>query len=79
MVHRSLAFSFMFMLHVDKIKNYKLSLTAFFIGKDMHSSSVVCLDCHQDNNLILTGSTDATAKIIHASTGKVSCLFHRYQ
>lgn len=45
-------------------------------GKDIHSSSVVCIDCHPDNNLILTGSTDATAKVIHTSTGKVVTTFN---
>ncbi|XP_062588263.1 angio-associated migratory cell protein-like isoform X2 [Saccostrea cucullata] len=45
-------------------------------GKDIHTSSVVCVDCHQDNNLILTGSTDATAKVIHSTTGKVVTTFN---
>ncbi|KAL3855153.1 hypothetical protein ACJMK2_014377 [Sinanodonta woodiana] len=40
-------------------------------GHDAHQSTVICMDCHQDNNLIITGSTDVTAKLISSSTGKV--------
>ncbi|KAK3586809.1 hypothetical protein CHS0354_002548 [Potamilus streckersoni] len=40
-------------------------------GHDAHQSAVICMDCHQDNNLIITGSTDVTAKLISSSTGKV--------
>lgn len=44
-------------------------------GRDGHKSTVVCMDCHHDNSMILTGSTDITAKLINASTGKVLSTF----
>ncbi|KAK3094701.1 hypothetical protein FSP39_005157 [Pinctada imbricata] len=40
-------------------------------GKGGHTSSVVCIDCHHDNNLVLTGSTDVTSSIINSNSGKV--------
>ena len=43
----------------------------FDAGGHAHSSSVTSLDCHPDNNLIVTGSTDVTAKVISAQSGKV--------
>ena len=36
-----------------------------------HESGVTCMDCHHDNNLVITGSTDVTAKVINTNTGKV--------
>ena len=39
---------------------------------------MTCIDCHHDNNLIVTGSTDVTAKIINTATGKVGVI-HVYE
>ena len=35
------------------------------------SGSVVCMDSHQDNTLIMVGSTDVKARLINTITGKV--------
>ena len=40
-------------------------------GHGSHKSTVICLDCHPDNNLIMSGSTDVTANIVNVNTGKV--------
>ncbi|XP_060080044.1 angio-associated migratory cell protein-like [Ylistrum balloti] len=45
-------------------------------GREGHTSTVVCMDCHQDNSMVMTGSTDVTAKIINTSTGKVLSTFN---
>lgn len=37
-----------------------------------HSNAVSSIDCHRDNNLIITGSLDGTTKLYNAQTGKVS-------
>ncbi|KAL5006127.1 hypothetical protein ScPMuIL_017285 [Solemya velum] len=42
-----------------------------FADKHSHSSSVVSLDCHHDNNLVITGSVDVTANVLNTFTGKV--------
>lgn len=39
---------------------------------DCHTQRVTSISTHQDNALILTGSTEGKAKILNASTGKVS-------
>lgn len=44
-------------------------------GNDAHKSSIICLDCYNDNNIIITGSTDVTAKIINTNSGKVLSTF----
>ncbi|KAJ8320409.1 hypothetical protein KUTeg_001996, partial [Tegillarca granosa] len=44
-------------------------------GNDAHKSSIICLDCYNDNNIMITGSTDVTAKIINTNTGKVLSTF----
>lgn len=40
-------------------------------GHGSHKSTVVCLDCHPDNSLIMSGSTDVTANIVNSSSGKI--------
>lgn len=40
-------------------------------GNDSHNSSVVSLHSSKDNSLIMSGSTDMTAKLVTATTGKV--------
>lgn len=40
-------------------------------GGNAHSNAVSSIDCHRDNNLIITGSLDATAKLYNTQTGKV--------
>ncbi len=44
-------------------------------GHSGHSDSLTSLDCHPDNTLILSGSTDVTAKLINTQTGKVWILW----
>ena len=36
-----------------------------------HAKAVTCLDTHQENVLLLTGSEDQTAKLINSNSGKV--------
>ena len=36
-----------------------------------HSKAVTCMDAHQDNVFLLTGSEDETARLINSNTGKV--------
>ncbi|XP_035224532.1 angio-associated migratory cell protein-like isoform X2 [Stegodyphus dumicola] len=40
-------------------------------GPAAHKKSVLCLACHPNNGLILSGSEDGTAKLIKQSTSKV--------
>jgi len=40
-------------------------------GHLAHTGSVTSMDCHHNNMLVITGSTDATAKVVNISTGKV--------
>lgn len=49
-----------------------------FTDKSGHGSSVTSLDCHVDNQLIISGSTDVTAKVISLKTGKVGQTKYRY-
>ena len=44
----------------------------FWPGHLGHSDSITSIDCHTDNALVLTGSTDLTAKLVNSNTGKVS-------
>ncbi|XP_046555991.1 LOW QUALITY PROTEIN: angio-associated migratory cell protein-like [Haliotis rubra] len=50
-------------------------------GNDGHNSSVVSLHSSKDNSLLMSGSTDMTAKLINTTTGKVistyDCSSHR--
>jgi len=48
------------------------SIFTLAAGKLGHSAEVTCLDCHISDSVIITGSTDCTALLINASTGKVS-------
>ncbi|KAK2144731.1 hypothetical protein LSH36_735g01024 [Paralvinella palmiformis] len=40
-------------------------------GHQAHRSLVTCLSCHNDNNIVLTGSTDCTAILYNTSSGKM--------
>lgn len=40
-----------------------------------HTNTISSIDCHRDNNLIVTGSLDSTAKLYHTQTGKVCVKF----
>ncbi|CAH1788775.1 unnamed protein product [Owenia fusiformis] len=56
------------------VKTYDLKtskLSHSFTGNSGHAASITSLDCHSNNNLIITGSTDVTAKVISANNGKV--------
>ena len=33
------------------------------------------MDCYQDNTLVVTGSTDVTARILNTNSGKVVSVF----
>lgn len=46
-----------------------------FSGHNSHESSVTCMDCHHDNNLMATGSTDQYAKVFSSNSGKILCTF----
>ncbi len=37
-----------------------------------HQDAITCIDCHSENTLVLTGSTDVTSKLINTNTGKVN-------
>jgi angio-associated migratory cell protein len=58
------------------IKFWNLSnckcLHTFAGGKMGHASQVTCIDCHKNNNIVVTGSTDATALLINVRSGKVN-------
>lgn len=36
-----------------------------------HQERITVVDCHKDNNLVMSGSTDATAKIINSNSGRI--------
>lgn len=40
-------------------------------GGQVHTNAVSSVDCHRDNNLIVSGSLDSTAKLYNSQTGKV--------
>ena len=40
-------------------------------ANNAHTNTISSIDCHRDNNLIVTGSLDSTAKLYHTQTGKV--------
>jgi ribosome assembly protein SQT1 len=40
-------------------------------GGQTHTNGVSSIDCHRDNNLIVSGSFDSTAKLYNSQTGKV--------
>ncbi|KAH3753809.1 angio-associated migratory cell protein-like [Dreissena polymorpha] len=44
-------------------------------GMNAHKSTVLCVDSHLVNNVIMTGSSDVTSKIINSATGKVLSTF----
>jgi WD40 repeat protein len=37
-----------------------------------HSNTVSAMDCHSDNNLLITGGVDGHAVLLKTQTGKVS-------
>ncbi|KAJ9593661.1 hypothetical protein L9F63_014786 [Diploptera punctata] len=43
----------------------------YFPEGEAHSDSITDMDCHQDNNLLITGSTDGRAVIIKTQAGKI--------
>ena len=46
-------------------------------GAQAHGNAVSSIDCHRDNNLIVSGSLDSTAKLYNTQTGKVRpSVFH---
>lgn len=47
------------------------TIHSFNPGREGHSSTVVCMDCHHDNTTVMTGSTDVTCKLFNANTGKL--------
>ncbi|EFX86282.1 hypothetical protein DAPPUDRAFT_187565 [Daphnia pulex] len=42
-------------------------------GGQTHTNGVSSIDCHRDNNLIVSGSFDSTAKLYNSQTGKLLC------
>ena len=45
-------------------------------ANNAHTNTISSIDCHRDNNLIVTGSLDSTAKLYHTQTGKVFANFY---
>lgn len=43
-----------------------------FLGTEGHQGPLTCVATNQDGSLILTGSVDCQAKLVSATTGKVS-------
>ena len=37
-----------------------------------HTGTITGMDCHPDNNLLITGSVDGHAVVLKTQTGKVS-------
>ncbi|XP_072181235.1 angio-associated migratory cell protein-like [Diadema setosum] len=46
-----------------------------FKGGSGHEGGVTTLDCHHDNNLVLTGAVDGSSKLLNSGTGKVLATF----
>lgn len=44
------------------------------LGTEGHQGPLTCVATNQDGSLILTGSVDCQAKLVSATTGKVSSL-----
>lgn len=44
----------------------------FILGTEGHQGPLTCVATNQDGSLILTGSVDCQAKLVSATTGKVS-------
>ena len=44
----------------------------FILGTEGHQGPLTCVAANQDGSLILTGSVDCQAKLVSATTGKVS-------
>lgn len=44
----------------------------FIAGTEGHQGPLTCVATNQDGSLILTGSVDCQAKLVSATTGKVS-------
>lgn len=48
--------------------------TCSVLGTEGHQGPLTCVATNQDGSLILTGSVDCQAKLVSATTGKVSSL-----
>ncbi len=48
-----------------------LAVLQHMTGGQIHTNAVSSIDCHRDNNLIVSGSLDSTAKLYNTQTGKV--------
>lgn len=57
-------------LRGDRVK-CNLSLCSI-LGTEGHQGPLTCVATNQDGSLILTGSVDCQAKLVSATTGKVS-------
>jgi len=57
-----------------KLLDLKSGASVFSLaaGKCGHDDEVTCVDCHHNDNLIITGSVDCTALVINVGTGKVT-------
>lgn len=44
-------------------------------GSSAHQSTITCIDSHHDNSLVVSGSTDVTAKLVNSATGKVLAVY----
>ncbi|XP_064653205.1 angio-associated migratory cell protein-like isoform X2 [Lineus longissimus] len=45
-------------------------------GHESFDGGVTCIDCHKDNNMVLAGSSDVTAKLFNVNSKKVLCSFN---
>lgn len=52
----------------------KTSVHLLVLGTEGHQGPLTCVATNQDGSLILTGSVDCQAKLVSATTGKVSSL-----
>ncbi|KAK4003322.1 angio-associated migratory cell protein [Daphnia magna] len=50
-----------------------LAVLQHLSGGQMHTNAVSSIDCHRDNNLMVSGSLDSTAKLYNTQTGKLLC------
>ncbi|XP_070569921.1 angio-associated migratory cell protein-like [Ptychodera flava] len=51
------------------------SVLQTFTAHTGHSGGITSLDCHSDGSLLVSGSTDSTAKLLNSNTGKVIATF----
>jgi len=55
-----------------------VALQTFTAASQGHQSTVICLSCHHDNRLVLTGSTDFSSLLLNTDNGKVCSLRYIY-